>query len=88
MELISKNITKYKLKELTNEDDLAIVIDSNKEMQEALGEWKEMFKKHLPRMNLQKTQVVLRDDLKIHLEETRQMMALVENGRRMEKKQS
>ena len=79
MELISKNIAKDKLKELTNEDDLAIVIDSNTEMQEALG-------KHLPRMNLEKTQVVLRDDLKIHLEEIRQMMALVESGRRMQKK--
>ena len=39
-------------------DDLAILAERKQKLLEALEEWKEMFKKHGLRMNLEKTEVM------------------------------
>ena len=54
-------------------DDLVIVAEHREELQGALEEWNDMFKKHGLTMNLDKTEVMWvgkqRDELNIRLEE-------------------
>ena len=53
-------------------DDLVIVAEHREELQGALEEWNEMFKKHGLKMNVDKTEVMCvgkqRDELNIRLE--------------------
>ena len=39
-------------------DDLAVVADSEADLQECLGEWKEIFGRHRLRVSLEKTEVL------------------------------
>ena len=39
-------------------DDLAVVVESGREMQEVLREWKEAFGKHGLKMRMEKTEVM------------------------------
>ena len=39
-------------------DNLAIIAESKQELQEMLEEWKGVFKKHVLRMSLEKTEVM------------------------------
>ena len=58
MELISRKIgTTYAMKKIMYADDLVIVAEHREELQGALEEWNEMFKKHGLKMNLDKTEV-------------------------------
>ena len=54
-------------------DDLVIVAEHREELQGALEEWSDMFKKHGLKMNLDKTEVMWvgkqREELNIRLEE-------------------
>ena len=54
-------------------DDLVIVAENREELQGALEEWNDMFKKHGLKMNLDKTEVMWagkqREELNIRLEE-------------------
>ena len=73
MELISRKIsTTYVLKKIMYADDLVIVAEPRDELQGALEEWNEMFKKHGLKMNLDKTEVMWvgkqREELNIRLE--------------------
>ena len=59
MELINRKInTKDVLRKIMYADDLAIIAESNQELQEVLEEWKGVFKKHGLRMSLEKTEVM------------------------------
>ena len=59
MELISKKIsTTDALRKIMYPDDLVIVAEHREELQGALEEWNEMFKKHGLKMNLDKTVVM------------------------------
>ena len=59
MELISRKIgTTDALRKIMYADDLVIVAEHREELQVALGEWNEMFKKHCLKMNLDKTEVM------------------------------
>ena len=53
-------------------DDLAILAEDKEELNESLEEWKETFKQHGLRVNLEKTEVLSigahRDELNIKLE--------------------
>ena len=49
-------------------DDLAIVAEDKKELNESLEEWKEAFKQHGLRVNLEKTEGAHREELNIKLE--------------------
>ena len=73
MELISRKIsTTDAMKKIMYADDLAIVAEHREELQGALEEWNEMFKKHGLKMNLDKTEVMWvgkqREELNIRLE--------------------
>ena len=73
MELISRKIsTTYAMKKIMYADDLVIVAEHREELQDALEEWNEMFKKHGLNMNLDKTEVMWvgkhREELNIRLE--------------------
>ena len=54
-------------------DDLAVMVESRREMQEVLGEWKEAFEKNGLKMSMEKTKVMLvrqqRKEINIRLEE-------------------
>ena len=70
MERISWNIsTTYAQGKIVYADDLVIVAEHREELQGALEEWNEMFKKHGLNMNLDKTEVMRvgkqRDELNI-----------------------
>ena len=39
-------------------DDLAVVVESGRDMQEVLGEWKEAFGKHWLKISVEKTEVM------------------------------
>ena len=59
MELISRKIsTTDALRKIIYADDLVIVAEHREELQGALEEWNEMFKKHGLKMNLDKTEVM------------------------------
>ena len=59
MELISRKIsTTDALKKIMYADDLVIVAEHREELQGALEEWNDMFKKHGLKMNLDKTEVM------------------------------
>ena len=59
MELISRKISmKDTSRKLLNADDLAIVAEDKEELNESLEEWKEAFKQHVLRVNLEKTEVL------------------------------
>ena len=73
MELISRKIsTTDAMKKIMYADDLVIVAEHREELQDALEEWNEMFKKHGLKMNLDKTEVMWvgkhREELNIRLE--------------------
>ncbi len=73
MELIIRKVSmKDTNRKLLYADNLAIVAEDKKELNESLEEWKEAFKQHGLRVNLEKTKVLSigahRDDLKIKLE--------------------
>ena len=73
MELISRKIsTTDALKKIMYADDLVIVAEHREELQGALEEWNDMFKKHGLTMNLDKTEVMWvgkhREELNIRLE--------------------
>ena len=73
MELISRKIsTTDAMKKIMYADDLVIVAEHRGELQGALEEWNEMFKKHGLKMNLDKTEVMWvgkhREELNIRLE--------------------
>ena len=73
MELISRKIsTTDALKKIMYAEDLVIVAEHREELQGALEEWNEMFKKHGLKMNLDKTEVIWvgkhREELNIRLE--------------------
>ena len=74
MELISRKIsTKDALRKIMYADDLVIVAENREELQGALEEWNDMYKKHGLKMNLDKTEVMRvgkqREELNIRLEE-------------------
>ena len=74
MELISRKIsTTYALRKIMYADDRVIVAEHREELQGALEEWNDMFKKHGLKMNLDKTEVMWvgkqREELNIRLEE-------------------
>ena len=74
MELISRKIsTTDALRKILYADDLVIVAENREELQGALEEWNDMFKKHGLKMNLDKTEVMWigkqREELNIRLEE-------------------
>ena len=74
MELISRKIsTTDALRKIMYADDLVIVAEHREELQGALEEWNDMFKKHGLKMNLDKTEVMWvgkqREELNIRLEE-------------------
>ena len=74
MELISRKIsTTDALMKIMYADDLVIVAEHREELQGALEEWNDMFKKHGLKMNLDKTEVIWvgkqREELNIRLEE-------------------
>ena len=60
------------MKKILYADDLVIVAEHREELQDALEEWNEMFKKHGLKMNLDKTEVTWvgkhREELNIRLE--------------------
>ena len=59
MELISRKIsTTYALKKIMYADDLVIVAEHLEELQGALEEWNDMFKKHVLNMILDKTEAM------------------------------
>ena len=73
MELISRKIsTADALKKIMYADDLVIVAEHREELQGALEEWYDMFKKHGLKMNLDKTEVMWvgkhREEVNIRLE--------------------
>ena len=73
MELISRKIsTTDAMKKIMYADDLVIVAEHREELQDALEEWNDMFKKHGLKMNLEKTEVMWvgkhREELNIRLE--------------------
>ena len=73
MELISRKIsTTDALRKIMYADDLVIVAEHREELQGALEEWNDMFKKHGLKMNLDKTEVMWvgkhREELNIRLE--------------------
>ena len=73
MELISRNVSmKDTSRKLLYADDLAIVAEDKAELNESLEEWKEAFKQHGLRVNLEKTEVLSigahREELNIKLE--------------------
>ena len=73
MELINRKIsTTDALKKIMYADDLVIVAEHGEELQGALEEWNEMFKKHGLKINLDKTEVMWvgkhREELNIRLE--------------------
>ena len=63
---------KYTSRKLLYADDLAIVAGDREELNESLEEWKEAFKQHGLRVNLEKTEVLSigahREELNIKLE--------------------
>ena len=74
MELISRKIsTTDALRKIMYADDIVIVAEHREELQGALEEWNDMFKKHGLNMNLDKTEVMWvgkqREELNIRLEE-------------------
>ena len=59
MELISRKIsTTDALRKIMYADDIVIAAEHREELQGALEEWNDMFKKHGLKMNLDKTEVV------------------------------
>ena len=73
MELISRKVSmKDTSRQLLYADDLAIVAEDKEELNESLEEWKEAFKQHGLRVNLEKTEVLSiwahREELNIKLE--------------------
>ena len=59
MELISRKVSmKDASRKLVYAEDLAIVAEDNEELNESLEEWKETFKQHGLRVNLEKTEVL------------------------------
>ena len=73
MELISRKVSmKDTSRKLLYADDLAIVAEDKEELNESLEEWKEAFKQHGLRVNLEKTEVLSiaahREELNIKLE--------------------
>ena len=73
MVLISRKLSiKDTSPKLLYADDLAIVAEDKEELNESLEEWKEAFKQHGLRVNLEKTKVLSkgahREDLNIKLE--------------------
>ena len=59
MELISRKVSmKNTSRKLLYADDLAIVAEDKEELNESLEEWKEAFKEHGLRVNLEKTEVL------------------------------
>ena len=74
MDLISRKIsTTDALRNIMYADDLVIVAEHREELQDALEEWNDMFKKHGLKMNLDKTEVMWvgkqREELNIRLED-------------------
>ena len=74
MELISRKIsTTDALRNIMYADDLVIVAEHREELQGALEEWNDMFKKHGLKTNLDKTEVMWvgkqREELNMRLEE-------------------
>ncbi len=75
MELISRKVYIY-MKDISRKllyaDDLAMVAEDKEELNESLEEWKEAFKQHGLRVNLEKTEVLSvgahREELNIKLE--------------------
>ena len=71
MELISRKVS-MKGNSRKHADDLAIVAEDQEELNESLDEWKEAFKQHVLRVNLEKTAVLSiganREELNIKLE--------------------
>ena len=73
IELISRKVSmKNASRKLLYADDLAIVAEDKEELNESLEEWKEAFKQHGLRVNLEKTDVLSigahREELNIKLE--------------------
>ena len=73
MELISRKVSmKDTSRKVLYADDLAIVAEDKEELNESLEEWKEAFKQHGLRVNLEKTEVLSigahREELNIKLE--------------------
>ena len=73
MELISRKVSMKDIsRKLLYTDDLAIVVEDKEELNESLEEWKEAFKQHGLRVNLEKTDVLSigahREELNIKLE--------------------
>ena len=74
IELISRKIsTTNALRKIMYADDLVIIAETREELQGALEEWNDMFKKHGLKMNLDETEVMWvgkqREELNIRLEE-------------------
>ena len=56
MELVSRKVNvRAILERMLFADDLAVVVESGREMQEVLGEWKEALGKHELKMIMEKT---------------------------------
>ena len=59
MEVVNKKVsTRDILCKLLNSNDLAVVADSEADLQERLVDWKEIFGKHGLRVSLEKTKVL------------------------------
>ena len=59
MELVSKKVSLMcSIGRILHADDLAVVVESGREMQKVLGEWKEAFGKHGLKMSMEKTEVI------------------------------
>ena len=50
-------MSRKKLKKILYADDLAMVVDNKEDLQKALQEWNNTFRKHGLRMSLEKTNV-------------------------------
>ena len=68
LDLISrKTVMKDAMKKLLYADDLALVTNGKQELQETMEEWNGLFIKHGLKLNLEKTEVLQREELDIEL---------------------
>ena len=59
MEQVSrKGSLRSSMRRILYADDLAVVVESRREMQEVLGEWKEAFGKHGLKMSMENTEMM------------------------------
>ena len=73
MELVSRKVSlRGSTRRMLYADNLAVVVESGWEMQEVLGEWKEVFEDHGLKMSMENTEVLWdgqsRKEINIRLE--------------------